>query len=112
MDAKILCTVDTANSAFDFYYLPPMPYLEGKKEMVYKYGLFDGTTYDYLYSHFGGHTRFYVKLWTRRNGSDVSYNDTMAKLITESKRVLNSCLMHLYDEMFEVKSMFFTTEGW
>lgn len=78
--------VDTSNSAFDFYYMPPMPYIEGKEEMVDKYGLFDGATYDYLYSHFGGHVRLYAELWNRQRESNVL-----------SKRLLNSYLMHLYN---------------
>ena len=84
---------DTSNSAFAFYYLPSMSYVEGKEEMVVKYPLFDNKTYDNLYLQFGGHVRFYVKMWEATNRRR-SYD----RLIQESKIIFNTCMMKIREQ--------------
>lgn len=85
---------DTSNSAFTFYYLPPMSYMEGKEEMVVKYAMFDDKTYDDLYLQFGGHIRFYVQLW-KETSKLRSYGSVMEYLEQESRIILNTCMMKL-----------------
>ena len=58
--------MDTSNSAFRFYYLPPMIYQMGKVEMVSKYHMFDEKMYDELYQWFGRYVRFYKYFWSQK----------------------------------------------
>ena len=85
--------MDTSNSAFNFYYLPPMTYQVGKEEMVNKYSMFNEETYDELYELFGGHVRFYEYFWNRRQ-----LNDTIDRLMAEAEILLSACLMKLYEK--------------
>jgi len=91
----------TSNSAFQFYYLEPMTYLEGKHAMVMKFEMFDEKTYEYLYTIFRGHIRFYIYYWKWR----LFYDQPIKKLSANSRIIMASCLMHADNEKVQIKTL-------
>ena len=65
---------DTSNSAYKFYYLKSMTYVEGIQELVQRYRLFNKEKYNNLYNELGGHTRFYEYIWMKGNYTDAINN--------------------------------------
>jgi len=82
---------DSAKMAFQFYYLNPMSYNDGKKELVDKLSLFNESLYKNLYNEwFGGHMRFYLQYWISiRKG--MSHNQIINYLLNEADQVLQAC---------------------
>ena len=82
---------DLAKMAFEFYYLNPMSYNDGKKELVDKLSLFNESLYKNLYNEwFGGHMRFYLQYWISiRKG--MSHNQIINYLLNEADQVLQAC---------------------
>lgn len=96
------CYADTSNSAFKFYYLLPMSHLEGQKEMVTRYEMFDNGSYDHLYSQFGGHIRFYEVFW-RLQKEEHSSDAIIEEFEKESKILMTMCLMHTVKKEDQMK---------
>ena len=95
------------SSAFDFYYLKPMSHAEGLNEMVQRYNFFDENTYNYLYSIFGGHVRFYLEVFSLSE-LNIPFDDVIKNLMADANFILNTCLMHVQEEkdQEEIKVLF------
>ena len=98
---------DTSNSAFWFYYVGPMSYGEGKKEMVQRFGLFTEEVYNNLYEKLGGHVSFFKYVW-RKHNDNMQYDDAINFILEQSQIIVSACLMHIQkkEDQEEVMSLF------
>ena len=82
---------DTAKMPFIFYYLKPMSDIEGQKELVHKYMLFNESDYKNLYKQwFGGHISFYLEYWVSLKKGE-SHDCIMRRLKGNAIQVLDAC---------------------
>ena len=99
---------DSAKMAFQFYYLNPMSYNDGKKELVDKFSLFNESLYKNLYNEwFGGHMRFYLEYWVYvRKGK--SHDQIIDYLLMEANEILKACTVTVTEEelQHEIMSLF------
>ena len=99
---------DSAKMAFKFYYLNPMSYNDGKKELVDKFSLFNESLYKNLYNEwFGGHMRFYLQYWVYvRMG--MSHDQIINYLLMEANEILKACTVTVTKEelQHEILSLF------
>lgn len=99
---------DSAKMVFKFYYLNPMSYNDGKKELVDEFSLFNKSLYKNLYNEwFGGHMRFYLEYWVNvREG--MSHNQIINYLLEEAAEILKACTVTVTEEelQHEILSLF------
>ena len=99
---------DSAKMAFKFYYLNPMSYNDGKKELVDKLSLFNESLYKNLYNKwFGGHMRFYLQYWVYlRMG--MSHDQIIDEFFMEANEILKACTVTVTEEelQHEIMSLF------
>ena len=99
---------DSAKMAFKFYYLNPMSYNDGKKELVDKFSLFNESLYKNLYNEwFGGHMRFYLEYWVNAR-MGMSHDQIIDELFMEANEILKACTVTVTKEelQHEIMSLF------
>ena len=99
---------DSAKMAFKFYYLNPMSYNDGKKELVDKFSLFNESLYKNLYNEwFGGHMRFYLEYWVNAR-MGMSHDQIIDELFMEATEVFKACRVTVTEEelQHEIMSLF------
>ena len=99
---------DSAKMAFEFYYLNPMSYNDGKKELVDKLSLFNESLYKNLYNEwFGGHMRFYLEYWVNARMGKL-HDQIIDYLLREASEVFKACTVTVTEEelQHEIMSLF------